>query len=280
MHDYRKDPMHSLFIFGILDQDGWKVLQKSHNQHLWQREHNTDQYKEMLTKNTKPGDTILLLLSLDDPGRVPEEFSDLMPLPWREIESLLKQNQTVFRQGKARDMNVFLLATPTDESLRNEFRRLVAENKFVPDVETKTTGQTHDYRKDPRHSIFIFGIWDKDGCKVLQKSHNRHLFGRNHDTDKYKEMLTNNAKPGDTILLLLSLDDPGRVPEEFSDLMPLPWREIESLLKQNETVFRQGKARDMNVFLLATPTDESLRNEFRRLVAEGKFTLDKGATTK
>jgi hypothetical protein len=138
----------------------------------------------------------------------------------------------------------------------------------------------HDYRKDPRHSIFIFGIWDGDGCKVLQKSANRHLFGRNHNANDYMNMLTNNAKPGDTILLLLSLDDPSRVPEEFSDLMPLSWPEIESLLKQSQTVFRQGKARDMNVFLLATPTAESLRNEFRRLVAEGKFTLDKRATTR
>jgi hypothetical protein len=145
---------------------------------------------------------------------------------------------------------------------------------------TKSGSQTHDYRKDPRHSIFIFGIYDKYGCEVLQKSNNQHLFQRNHSRDNYKGMLTNNAKPGDTILLLLSLDDHSRVPKEFSDLMPLSWAEIESLLKQGHTVFRQGKARDMNVFLLATPTAESLQTEFRRLVTEGKFTLDKGAPTK
>lgn len=145
---------------------------------------------------------------------------------------------------------------------------------------TKPDYQSHDYRKDPRHSIFIFGIYDKYGCEVLMKSTGQHYFGRNHIADHYKEMLANNAKPGDTLILLLSLDDPGRVPEEFSDLMPLSWPEIKRRLKQSQTVFKQGKARDMNVFLLATPTAESLRNEFRRLVTEEKFIPDKGTTTK
>lgn len=145
---------------------------------------------------------------------------------------------------------------------------------------TKSGFQTHDYRKDPWHSVFVFGIFDKDGFEALDKSTDMHLFQRSHSKDNYKEMLTKNTKPGDTILLLLSLDDPGRVPEEFSDLMPLSWPEIESRLKQSQTVFKQGKSRDMNVCLLATPTVESLRTEFRQLVTEGKFTLDKRAPTK
>jgi hypothetical protein len=144
----------------------------------------------------------------------------------------------------------------------------------------KSAAQVHDYRNDPRHSTFIFGMWDKDGCEALMKSDKRHLFGRDHNAVQYKEMLTKNAKPGDTILLLLSQDDSRRVPQEFSDLMPLSWHEIAGLLNKKQTVFRQGKARDMNVFLLAAPTAESLRNEFRRLAAEGKFTLDKGTATK
>jgi len=145
---------------------------------------------------------------------------------------------------------------------------------------TKSASQTHDYRKDLRRSIFIFGIWDKETCEMLLKSANQHCFGRPHATDDYKEMLTNNAKPGDTIILLLSLDAPSRVPGEFSDLMPSSWPEIESLMKHGQVVFKQGKAREMNVFLIAAPTVENLRNEFRRLVAEGKFALDAGAKTR
>jgi len=136
---------------------------------------------------------------------------------------------------------------------------------------TKSDSHAHDYRKDPRHSIFIFGVWDKEGCESLMKSTGRHLFGRNHAANNYKEMLTNSAKPGDTIILLLSLDDTERVPDGFCDLMPLPWSEIESRLKQGNTVFVKGKARDMSVRLLATPTAASLRTEFRRLAAEKKF---------
>ena len=139
---------------------------------------------------------------------------------------------------------------------------------------------TRDYRKDPTQSIFVFGLFDKDGCEALLKSGPRHLFGRSHGTEQYQEMLANNAKPGDTIFLLLSLDDSSRVPEKFSDLTPLSWPEIESQLKQSQTVFRQGKARNMDVFLLAAPTAERLRDEFRRLAAEGKFTPGQAATTK
>ena len=119
--------------------------------------------------------------------------------------------------------------------------------------------------------------------EMLQKQspydHQR-LFGQWSITDEFKQALTNYSTSGDTIPILLSLDDLGRVPEWFSDLMPLPRGEIESLFKQNQTVSKGVKARDMNVFLLATPTDESLPNEFRRLVAQGKFTPDKEATTK
>jgi hypothetical protein len=135
----------------------------------------------------------------------------------------------------------------------------------------KSDSPRHDYRKDPRHCIFIFGVWDEAGCRLLMKSAGRHLFGRNHAADHYKEMLTNNAKPGDTIILLLSLEDGSRVPDEFCDLMPLPWSETESRLKRGDTVFVKGRARDMTVRLLAAPTVERLRTEFRRLAAEKMF---------
>jgi hypothetical protein len=135
----------------------------------------------------------------------------------------------------------------------------------------QSDSQAHDYRTDPRHSIFIFGLYDEKAARSLMESTGRHYFGRYHVANQYEEMLTKNAKPGDTIVLLLSLDDKGRVPETFSDLLPSPWTEIESRLKQGETVLVKGKARDMTVFLLATPTVESLRNAFRQAVAERKF---------
>jgi hypothetical protein len=145
---------------------------------------------------------------------------------------------------------------------------------------TKSAPRTHDYRKDPRHSIFVFGNSDGEAGDMLLRTSHRHFWGRDHVADQYQEMLTKNAKPGDTIILLLSLDDRGRVPAEFSDLLPSSWLQVESLLKQGQVVFQQGQARDLDVFLLAAPTGEALRKEFRRLVTEGKFVLDAGARPK
>jgi hypothetical protein len=146
--------------------------------------------------------------------------------------------------------------------------------------DTKSASQTHDYRKDPRHSIFVFGTGDQEASDMLLRTSHRHFWGRDHVADQYQDMLTRNAKPGDTIILLLSLGSRGRVPDEFSDLLPLPWPQVESLLRQGQTVFRRGQARDMDVFLLATPTTETLRQEFRRRITEGEFVPDAGAKPK
>jgi hypothetical protein len=133
--------------------------------------------------------------------------------------------------------------------------------------------ETWDYRKDPRHSLFIFGRSDQvDGQALVASAEQRHYFGRSHDADEYKKMLTKNAKPGDCIILLLSLDDAeGRVPKEYSDLLPLPWAEVENRLKQGQKVFERGKAREMIVFVLATPTTAGLRGEFQRLATGRRF---------
>lgn len=141
-----------------------------------------------------------------------------------------------------------------------------------------TKPQKVDYQKDPRHSIFVFeppgvesGLCGVGGGTTLGTALQRHLFGRNHVADAYREMLTKNAKPGDWIILLLALDNSEQVPEEFADLMPVPWSELEPQLKANQTVFRQKQARGMTVFLLAAPTIKELKTEYQRLVAEKKF---------
>ncbi len=49
-----------------------------------------------------------------------------MPKPWSDIETDLKRGQTVELKGKARELNVILLAAPTNEQLR----ALVQESKL------------------------------------------------------------------------------------------------------------------------------------------------------
>jgi hypothetical protein len=132
--------------------------------------------------------------------------------------------------------------------------------------------QTRDYRKDPKHSIFLFGLWDETANRSLMESAQRHIFGRRHLAAEYHTMLRENAKPDDSIVLLLSLDDTeGRVPAAYADLLPIPWTEVERRVKQGQVVFERGKARQMTVFLLAAPTATELRKEFRRLAAEKRF---------
>jgi len=139
---------------------------------------------------------------------------------------------------------------------------------------TKKDWSQHDYRKDPTPSVFTFGLYDEVAVNALRQSRPGHLFGRDHVAAEYEKMLTKNAKPGDWIILLLALDDAdGRVPKEHSDLLPLPWTEVEARLKRGETVFERGRARELTVFLVGAPTTDSLRQEFRRLAAEKKFSL-------
>jgi hypothetical protein len=124
--------------------------------------------------------------------------------------------------------------------------------------------------KDPSHDIYIFGLWDEEGIKSLKAllPVRRSVWGWRHLARFYAEMLNRHAKPGDDVLLLFSLDDPdARTPEEYADLLPKSWGNVESRLRQGQSVTLQGAARQMRVFLLAAPTQEKLRSEFRRLVA-------------
>jgi hypothetical protein len=68
-------------------------------------------------------------------GGVPDDFRDLMPLLWSEVESKLKQGQTVLQRGKARNMNVLLVATPTRTKLVQELRRFANDPKNFAELQ-------------------------------------------------------------------------------------------------------------------------------------------------
>ncbi|MCE5199953.1 MAG: hypothetical protein ABFD54_05415 [Armatimonadota bacterium] len=145
-------------------------------------------------------------------------------------------------------------------------------DKASPADQTARPGNEHDFKKDLKHSIFVFGSCDsKLFTEDLRKSTSKHLFGRNHSSETYNDMLTNNSKPGDTIILLISLDSSERVPSEYSDLLPVPWPEVESKLRQGQIVAGQGNAREMSVFLVAAPTHDQMCQLFRQLINEKKF---------
>jgi beta-lactamase regulating signal transducer with metallopeptidase domain len=87
--------------------------------------------------------------------------------------------------------------------------------------------------------------------------------GRYHNKKSYDEIFIDkihNEKPGDIIVLLFSLDSQDRIPAEYEDLLPEPWSEIDAALKQGRTVELKGNARELNVILLAAPTNAQLRS--------------------
>lgn len=150
---------------------------------------------------------------------------------------------------------------------------LQALNKIIK-PETSSSGihlhDGHNYQADPRHSILAFGSIDSGMVSILAKNSGYHIFGRHNDADAYKELLTNIAKPGDVILLMLCLDDSPGVPAQYSDLLPIPWPDVEALLKKGATITVEGKARDMKTVLLATPTRAQLLKEFQKLANDPK----------
>jgi len=75
----------------------------------------------------KPGDIIVLLFSLDTKERIPQGYDDLLPRLWSEIEGDLDQGKTVELAGKARQMNIILLAAPR----RSQLKPLIRESKLL-----------------------------------------------------------------------------------------------------------------------------------------------------
>jgi len=87
--------------------------------------------------NRKPGDIIVLLFSLDAEERIPVEYEDLLPKPWSEIEAGLKQGEAVELSGKARDMNIILLAAPK----RGQLKQLIGQTKLLKNLEKYSRGE-------------------------------------------------------------------------------------------------------------------------------------------
>ncbi|MBN2563138.1 MAG: hypothetical protein JXQ75_19625 [Phycisphaerae bacterium] len=95
-------------------------------------------------------------------------------------------------------------------------------------------------------------------CQSVADGVNR--YGRPHGKKHYDEMFADFTKPGDTMLLLFTLDRDDRIPPEYEDLLPKPWSEIEALLKQGETVSLTGHARKLEIILMAAPTTVQLKD--------------------
>jgi hypothetical protein len=107
-----------------------------------------------------------------------------------------------------------------------------------------------------------FSIWEETLSIVKDVTCNK--TGHHHKKEYYDDIFEDiTTKPGDIIILFFSLDTQERIPDGYEDLLPKPWTEIEATLKRRETVELEGKARDMNIILLASPQREQLKQLIR-----------------
>ena len=61
---------------------------------------------------------VVLLFALDHPDKkVPEEYQDLLPMPWSQIDAALDKGETLEVAGKARERRIVLLGAPTQSQL-------------------------------------------------------------------------------------------------------------------------------------------------------------------
>ena len=235
-----------------------------------------DAYPKVLAWSD-PGDTFVFMFAFDlDEQRVPEEYHDMLPKSWTEIESRVKQGETLELTGEARGLHVVLLAAPT----MRELEGLIRSTDLLDEVRGPVSGDPAPHRSHTPHGNLSSG--DRPNVFVMAP-YSLHLFqhvlgvlgesvynrtGRNHTTENYDGIWdgTHNHSPQDLVVLLFAMDSTERIPEKYADLLPRPWKEIEDALRIGETVELEGQARDVRVILLAAPNASKLK----RSVIESK----------
>lgn len=116
-----------------------------------------------------------------------------------------------------------------------------------------------------REKSFSFGPgWEALASRMTERGID--LYARNHTLKHYQEIFPKVGR-GDTLVLLFALDKPDRaIPEEYRDLLPIPWGEIEASLKRGEVRELVGSSRGFKVTLLAAPTKPGLEKLIKETV--------------
>jgi hypothetical protein len=175
-----------------------------------------------------------------------------------------------FRYGKGTRSDVFKHSNPYSAATLSD---LFGCHSNIPNPPFSVG----DLPCNPLPDIFImepsrikakgFSIWNEVLSIVKDATYNQ--TGRLHKREVYDDIFSgiHVKKPGDIIVLLFSLDTKERIPQGYEDLLPRPWPEIRAELEQGKTVELAGKARQMNIILLAAPK----RSQLRPLIRESKL---------
>jgi hypothetical protein len=146
---------------------------------------------------------IVLLFSLDTKERIPEDYEDLLPKPWPEIEADLQKGNILELKSEARDSNIILLAAPKRQQLKQLIRetKLLGSEKSVQ-TEGRTTEKTQPKSGSSLPNIYVMSpsgiyMFQEIFEMVQQVTYNK--TGRFHDTKSYDSIFKEGIwgkKPG------------------------------------------------------------------------------------
>jgi beta-lactamase regulating signal transducer with metallopeptidase domain/tetratricopeptide (TPR) repeat protein len=171
-----------------------------------------------------------------------------------------------FDGDKLTQIRVGVVSVPGSNKGRGDANSIKAK----PGKENKTEKQ--GWWKGFVPDIFIMGPGSEfKEIVALTQGWTGNKTSRLHQKEHYDEIFVGpyeyKAETGDLIVLVFSLDTEGRIPSEYADLLPRPWTEIEDKLNQGDTVELLGKARGLNVIVLAAPKMEQIKE----VIAESKY---------
>lgn len=86
-------------------------------------ERRSAEYLDKALSWTQAGDAFVLMLAFDESPVVPEQYRDLLLAPWSQIESRVQRGESVEIRGRARGLNVIVLAAATSEQLNALVRK-------------------------------------------------------------------------------------------------------------------------------------------------------------
>jgi len=98
------------------------------------------EYFDKVLSWARRGDTFVMMFSFDDTYFVPEKYRYLLPEPWSEIESRVRQGQEVELEGKSHGLNTVVLAAPTFGQLESLIQRTELLKAFKKTDEQEKTG--------------------------------------------------------------------------------------------------------------------------------------------
>jgi len=260
---------------------------------VWGRDHAEEIYQGVFDDAANPfdlraGDLVVFLVTLAPGSQPPADRRDLLPMPWADLSARLQRGESVKREGSVHDLRTLLLAAPSQDAL--ELLVGASHGSFTPaDVQPSAAnehtharahdqsghthaGETHDHADRP--DVFLMGV---DGlgmdfwnlcCKRTANRTGSHT-GRAHDEAIYDEIFapTSNhydRSDGDLMVLLFCGEHLEPMPEKYRDLLPRPWEEIESALQRGESVDCAGRARGLEIVVLAAPTVKALQELFEK----------------